>query len=130
MHIPPPSDQPERREAANTEGFAYVTQKILYYAALESLLFGNGDDNFTPAFREHVLELYQSIIDFQAQNVLRFFRGRFRNLMREVVKWDPWEDMLKMVKELGANVERESIHISLSLSRDELAELVEVKAKT
>ena len=89
---------------------------------MESLLFGNGDDVFPLAFREHILELYQSIIDFQAQTVLRCFRGRFRNLMRDAVKWDPWENMLKTAKELGANIERKSMHINAALSRAGLAD--------
>lgn len=76
-------------QAANDEGFAYVTQKIRYYAAMESLLFGADDTTFPPAFRDHVVGLYKEIIDFQAQTVLRFFRGRFSNFVRDTVRCDP-----------------------------------------
>ncbi|KAK1756048.1 hypothetical protein QBC47DRAFT_178875 [Echria macrotheca] len=121
---------PSDVHTANAEGFAYVTNKIEYYAAMESILFGNDDDTFPAAFREHVIELYKAIIDFQAQSVLRFFRGRFRNFVRGAVKWDAWEDMLKQIKELGDSVERESMHINAALSRAALGDLVKKAVET
>ncbi|KAL8299133.1 hypothetical protein RB593_009145 [Gaeumannomyces tritici] len=118
---------PSEVQRANEEGLAYVNQKIRYYTAMESLfLHAEGP---TAAKRDHLrsrlLELYQAIIDFQAQSVLRFFRRRFANFLRDVVKYDPWEDMLEKIKNLGRDVESESMQINIDLSRDALGELVQ-----
>ncbi|KAI0424748.1 hypothetical protein F5Y09DRAFT_353104 [Xylaria sp. FL1042] len=103
---------PSEVQKVNDEGLAYVTQKIQYYTAMESRFLSRQDEEASSADvkqlqTERLVELYQAIIDFQVQSTLRFFRRRFSNLLREVVKWDPWEEMLKTVKELGDNLERE-----------------------
>ncbi|KAL8402117.1 hypothetical protein RB596_008760 [Gaeumannomyces avenae] len=91
---------PSEVEAANKEGLAYVTQKIRYYTAMESLHLRGEDEEVLPAnvmqeYRNHLIELYQAIIDFQAQSVSRFYRRRFINFLKNAVKWDPWETMSK-----------------------------------
>ncbi|GAP88947.1 putative ankyrin repeat protein [Rosellinia necatrix] len=115
-------------QTANEEGLAYVAQKIRYYTAMESLLLGGPDEKtFTATMmQEHeelFVKLYQAIIDFQAQSVLQFFRRRFRGLLRDAVKWDPWEEMLKKVKELGNDVEGASLQINTSLSTAALGDI-------
>ncbi|KAL8351982.1 hypothetical protein RB601_002347 [Gaeumannomyces tritici] len=116
---------PSEVQAANEEGLAYVSQKIRYYTSMEPLILHAED--LTDARRDHLrsrlLELYQAIIDFQAQSVLRFFRRRFANFLREVVKYDPWEDMLEKIKALGREVERESMQINIALSSEALGKL-------
>ncbi|KAJ3564785.1 hypothetical protein NPX13_g7729 [Xylaria arbuscula] len=103
-------------QGANEEGLAYVTQKIGFYTNMESRLLGEQNDALSPAekqlFEEHFVALYQAIIDFQAQTVLRFFRRRFKTFLRDATKWDSWEEMLKKVKELGENLEKESLHFN------------------
>ncbi|KAL8382976.1 hypothetical protein RB595_006647 [Gaeumannomyces hyphopodioides] len=90
-------------------------------------LFLHAEDP-TAAKRDHLrsrlVELYQAIIDFQAQSVLRFFRRRFANFLRDAVKYDPWEDMLEKIKNLGRDVEGESMQINIALSREALGKLV------
>ncbi|KAL8409624.1 hypothetical protein RB594_007901 [Gaeumannomyces avenae] len=118
---------PGEVQAANEEGLAYVSQKIRYYTSMEPLIL-HGDDP-AAARRDHLrsrlLGLYQAIIDFQAQSVLRFFRRRFANFLREVVKYDPWEDMLEKIKVLGRDVESESMQINIAVSREALGKLVQ-----
>ncbi|RWA10551.1 hypothetical protein EKO27_g4558 [Xylaria grammica] len=119
---------PSEVQAVNAEGLAYVTQRIRYYTAMESLfLYGQDEEVFSAAvkreYEERLVELYQAIIDFQAQSVMRFFRRRFSNLLRETVKWDPWEEMLKKVKELGDNLEKESLQINTAANRAALGVL-------
>ncbi|KAL8296144.1 hypothetical protein RB600_001571 [Gaeumannomyces tritici] len=116
---------PSEVQRANEEGLAYVNQKIRYYTAMESLSLRGEDDDVERVYRSRLVELYQAIIDFQAQSVLRFFRRRFANFLRGAVKWDSWEDMLEKIKELGRNVENESLQINAASSRAALGKLVQ-----
>ncbi|KLU92875.1 hypothetical protein, variant, partial [Magnaporthiopsis poae ATCC 64411] len=126
---------PSEVEAANKAGLAYVTQKIRYYTAMESLHLRGEDEEVLPAdvmqeYRNHLIELYQAIIDFQAQSVLRLYRRRFKNFLRDAVKWDSWEEMFEKVKELGGNVEKESQQINAASSRRALGKLVQWAEKS
>ena len=107
---------PSEVQGANEEGLAYVTQKIGFYTNIETRLFREQDGAPPPAekqlFEEQFVSLYQAIIDFQAQTVLRFFRRRFKNLVRDATKWDPWDEMLQRVKNLGDNLEKQSLHFN------------------
>ncbi|KAI1146642.1 hypothetical protein F4825DRAFT_440007 [Nemania diffusa] len=119
---------PSEVQTANEEGLAYVAQKIRYYTAMESHFMCGQDEDVFPAvvkqeYKERLVELYQAIIDFQAQSVLRFFRRRFGNVLRDTVKWDSWEEMLKKVKELGDNLEKESLQINTTSIRAALGRL-------
>ena len=114
---------PSEVQQVNEEGLAYVADRIRYYTAMESIMLPGRDESALPQaenLRDHILELYKAIIDYEVQYTFRFFRRWFGNLVRDVVKWDPWEKMLKAVKELGARVENESMHINSSLSRKAL----------
>ncbi|EJT77594.1 hypothetical protein GGTG_02700 [Gaeumannomyces tritici R3-111a-1] len=118
---------PGEVQAANKQGLAYVSQKISYYTSMEPLILHAEDptDARWDHLRSRLLGLYQAIIDFQAQSVLRFFRRRFANFLREVVKYDPWEDMLEKIKVLGRDVESESMQINIAVSREALGKLVQ-----
>lgn len=121
---------PTEVQAVNEEGLAYVAQKIRYYTAMEPLLLSGQDERgFTPAMKHEYevlfIKLYQTIIDFQAQSVLRFFRRRFCSLLRDAVKWDSWEDMLKRIKESGENLEKASLQVNSALSTAALSKITE-----
>ncbi|KAI1132729.1 hypothetical protein F5Y10DRAFT_292416 [Nemania abortiva] len=116
---------PSDVQAANEEGLAYVIQKIRYYTSMESHFLYGQDGEVLPSaegqyYKERIVKLYQAIIDFQAQSVSRFFRRRFGNFLRDTVKWDSWEEMLKRIRELGDSLERESVQINAALIREEL----------
>ncbi|KAK5633192.1 hypothetical protein RRF57_008906 [Xylaria bambusicola] len=109
-------------QAANEEGLAYVSQKIRYYTNMETRLLREQSEALPSAdkqlYADRFIELYQAIIDYQAQSVLRLFRRRFESFLRDATKWDSWEDMLKRIKELGDNLEKESLQFnSISSSR-------------
>jgi hypothetical protein len=91
---------PVAAEAANREGFAYITSQMRYYVAMESLLL---PDTMKPDLREDLeedlMELYKLIIDFQVQSIMRFYRTRTKNFFRGTVKYDGWDQMLKDIKE-------------------------------
>ncbi|ELQ33829.1 hypothetical protein OOU_Y34scaffold00870g6 [Pyricularia oryzae Y34] len=117
-------------DQANKEGFAYVTQKIQYYTDMESF-FLHGNEQIFPAKAKHHLrklfiELYKAIIDFQAQSVLRFFRSRFSTFVRDIAKWDSWEEMLQKVKGLVRAVDDSSQQINATATKAALGELVQM----
>ncbi|KAJ5823607.1 NACHT-domain-containing protein [Penicillium robsamsonii] len=91
---------PSEVETENSEGFAYVTSQMRYYAAMEDLrLPGEEKLEVKSDIEQRVIDLYKLIIDYQVQSILRFYRHPVREYFRSVVKWDPWEDMLESIKE-------------------------------
>jgi len=115
-------------QQASDEGLAYVIQQIQYYTAMESHMLRGTNKEFLAEDIEQVMEesfvkLYEAIIEFQAQTVLRFFRRRFKNLLRDTVKWDPWEEMLRKVKDLSELVEKQCLGSNAAASRRALTTL-------
>ncbi|KAI1817440.1 hypothetical protein GGS20DRAFT_9185 [Poronia punctata] len=115
---------------ANEEGMAYISHKIQYYTAIESSLFARESDEFFTAgmkqvVEDHLLHIYQIIIDFQAQTVLRLFRRRFKNLLRDTIKWDPWQESLQRLKELGNTFETEYQGLNATAYHDMMSALAE-----
>ncbi|KAI6381340.1 hypothetical protein MCOR25_001272 [Pyricularia grisea] len=122
---------PAEVDQANKEGIAYVTQKIQYYTDMESFFLHGKNEQIFPAQAKHnlrklLIDLYKAIIDFQAQSVLRFFRSRFATFVRDVAKWDSWEEMLQNVKGLVRNVDDMSQQINAAATRAALDELVQM----
>lgn len=94
---------PSAAEAANREGFTYVTSQIRYYAAMESLLLPEGmKPDLRADLEDRLVELYKLIIDFQVQSILRFYRSRTKNFLRGMITYDNWQTMLQGVKDAGA----------------------------
>jgi hypothetical protein len=57
---------PSAAEACNQEGFTYVTSQMRYYVAMESLLLPKHmKDDLKADLIEHLVDLYNLIIDFQ-----------------------------------------------------------------
>lgn len=90
---------PATVEAANSEGFTYVTSQMRYYIAMEGLLLSDITADVKSDLTERVIDLYKSIIDFQLQSIIRFYRGRTRNYFRSVFKYDDWVVMLKGIRD-------------------------------
>jgi hypothetical protein len=97
---------PATADAANREGFTYVTSQMRYYVEMESLLL---PEDMKPGLRndlmERVVDLYTLIIDFQVQSVIRFYRSRTKSYFRGVVNYDSWNDKLDHLKNVEAKVE-------------------------
>ena len=72
--------RPIEANRANRDGFVYITSRMRYYTALETLIL---DQISEPAVKEelenHIVELYGSILEFLIKSVLRFFRSKLKN---------------------------------------------------
>ncbi len=91
---------PTAAEAANQDGFAYVTSQMRYYAAMESLLLPEDMKSDLKAdLTERLVGLYKLIIDFQVRTVLRFYRSRTENYVRGTVNYDSWDKKLEKIKD-------------------------------
>ncbi|KAJ5392566.1 NACHT-domain-containing protein [Penicillium cosmopolitanum] len=129
---------PATVEAANNEGFTYVTSQMRYYIAMEGLLLPDITADVKADLTERVIDLYKSIIDFQLQSVIRFYRGRTKNYFRSLFKYDDWTSMLKNIRnsetELRDKLEQVASRASIQLldklsreaheSRQELANIL------
>jgi hypothetical protein len=87
---------PTAAEAANKEGFTYVTSQMRYYNAMESLLL---PEDMKPDLKtdlaERLMGLYKLIIDFQVQSVIRFYRSGTKNFFRGTINYDSWDEKLQ-----------------------------------
>ncbi|RYO85912.1 hypothetical protein DL766_003956 [Monosporascus sp. MC13-8B] len=124
--------RPKDAEDANTDGLAYVTARIRFYAALEPLLLPKHPDSaaaisadLKKAFENNVVDLYQQVLEFQFRSVLRFFRGRLRNLGRDLIQREDWSGMLSKVQELEKTLDGDFKKINDSVLRRKLEEINE-----
>jgi hypothetical protein len=91
---------PTAAEAANQEGFTYVTSQMRYYAAMESLLLPKGmERDLETDLSERLVDLYKLILNFQVRSILRFYRSRTKNFFRGVVNYDGWDMTLKAIQD-------------------------------
>ena len=91
---------PPKDEAANQDGFAYVTSQMRYYVAMESLLLPEDlKADLKADLGDRLVGLYKLIIDFQVQSVIRFYRSRTKNFLRGTICYDDWEKKLEDIKD-------------------------------
>jgi DNA replication protein DnaC len=91
---------PSAAEAANQDGFTYVTSQMRYYVAMESLLLPEHmKSDLRADLTERLMDLYKLIIDFQVQTVLRFYRSRTKNFFIGTINYDSWDKKLQDIKD-------------------------------
>ncbi|KAK4232906.1 NACHT domain-containing protein [Achaetomium macrosporum] len=91
---------PPKDEAANQDGFTYVTSQMRYYVAMESLLLAEDmKADLKADLTDRLVGLYKLIIDFQVQSVIRFYRSRTKNFFRGTINYDGWEQKLQDIKD-------------------------------
>lgn len=91
---------PLKAEAANQDGFTYVTSQMRYYAAMESLLLPEDmKADLKADLTDRLVGLYKLIIDFQVWSVIRFYRSRTKNLLRGAINYDDWETKYQDIKD-------------------------------
>ncbi|KAK7432940.1 hypothetical protein QQZ08_000411 [Neonectria magnoliae] len=73
--------------------------------------------------KENVRNLYQAILNFQLQSVLRFYRSSFKNLSRDMFRYVDWEEMLQKVKDLEELVRNDLYQVNDLKSTRELENL-------
>ncbi|RYP87671.1 hypothetical protein DL770_004750 [Monosporascus sp. CRB-9-2] len=124
--------RPKDAEDANTGGLAYVTARIRFYVALEPLLLPKNRDStvatsadLKEAFENNVVDLYKHVLEFQFRSVLRFFRGRLRNLGRDLIQCEDWNGMLSKVQELEKTLDGDFKKINDSVLRRKLEDISE-----
>ncbi|KAI1760617.1 hypothetical protein GGR53DRAFT_509023 [Hypoxylon sp. FL1150] len=119
---------PSAAEEANSCGLSYVTSRIRYYVELERLLWPEALCNLDlkTEFDDHIVDLYQHILEFQIKSVLRFYRKWLANLGRDVIRHDDWEGMVSKIKELEQIVREESSTANTIAARRALEAIGEV----
>ena len=100
---------PSTVELANRSGFNYVASRMRFYIGIEELRWPKDLEISTDLRNEledAISKLYQSILTFQIESTLRFYRHSFPSILRDMVKWDDWKGMADKVKEAEATVTR------------------------
>ncbi|KAL1909321.1 hypothetical protein Sste5344_004950 [Sporothrix stenoceras] len=108
----------------NRDGFTYVTTRMRYYAALEPLLRRLGQnagvaDALMSEANDHIIDLYQHILEFQICSVLRFYRSRLKTYIKDMLPKD-WKQMTLDIKTREETVNRDLGQINELVSRQEL----------
>ncbi|KAI9783687.1 MAG: hypothetical protein M1839_003535 [Geoglossum umbratile] len=115
-------------EAANKEGFTYVTSQMRYYNAMESLLLPEGMTlDLKVDLGGRLVDLYKLIIDFQIRSIIRFYRSRTNNFFRSTLNNEGWDkkrqEIQKSADVLVQKFETAMSGISLDISRHSLRQL-------
>ncbi|CAK7210845.1 hypothetical protein SBRCBS47491_000916 [Sporothrix bragantina] len=104
---------------ANRDGFTNVTARMRYYVALEPLLrqLGQNDgvpDTLMSEANNHIVDLYQHILEFQLCTVLRFYQSRLGTYVHDMFSSKDWkqtaldiktreETVDKVLRQIGGN---------------------------
>jgi hypothetical protein len=102
--------------------FYVELERLLWPANLEQV------DKLKKEFEDHIVDLYQHILDFQLKSVLRFYRSRLGNLGRDWIQPEDWKGMLSTINDKEAIVRNDSEQINTVSSRQQLEGLSD-KAK-
>jgi hypothetical protein len=112
---------------ANSDGFAYVTSRLRYYVALESLLLPQNQEtgisyDWRKEFEKHIETLYQEILKFQLRSIIRFYKSRLGILVADAFHLE-WDKMILTIKDLEDIVYKESVQINTAESVADLREI-------
>jgi hypothetical protein len=113
-------------EAANQDGFTYVTSQMRYYDAIESLLLPKHmKSDLRADLTERLVDLYKLIINFQVQTVLRFYRSRTKNFFKGTINYDSWDKKLQDIKNGDKELVLKVKTVMSATSLDKLKNLAE-----
>ena len=123
--------KPAAAEQAHKDGFTYVTARMRYYVALESLMLPqdqgsaaySASEDLKNEFEAQVVDLYQHILKFQIKSVLRFYRSAMGNFGRDLIQREDWKKMHEEIINLEKTLNNDSQHISMLDSRKTLEAL-------
>jgi hypothetical protein len=94
---------PSAAEAANQDGFTYVTSQMRYYVAMESLLLPEDmNPDLKSELTDRLVDIYKHIISFQVRSIIRFYRSRTKNFFRGTINYDGWDKTLQDIKNSDA----------------------------
>lgn len=74
-------------------------------------------------YKEHIIDLYKQILDFQFRSVLRFYRGLFRNFGRDLVQPTTWNAMQETITSLERLVYQDFEQINVLTSTKTLQDV-------
>ncbi|KAI0449474.1 hypothetical protein F5B21DRAFT_47833 [Xylaria acuta] len=119
---------PKTADEANRDGIAYVTTRMQYYTKLQPLLERLGrnpevSSDLMVEAKNHIIQLYQHILEFQIRSALRFYQSRPRRYASDVVLPEDWKKMTHNIKEFEHTVDRTLIQINQFVARQELESL-------
>ncbi|KAK1990628.1 hypothetical protein LX36DRAFT_532266, partial [Colletotrichum falcatum] len=116
---------PSAAEEANRDGLSYVTFRIRYYIELEHLLWPENlvKPGLKVEFEDHMVDLYQHILEFQINTVLRFYRRWLATTSRDALRYDDCEGMLSKIKEREQIIRDESHTLNTVASRNTLQDI-------
>ncbi|KAK3306056.1 uncharacterized protein B0T15DRAFT_417141, partial [Chaetomium strumarium] len=119
---------PRTADEANRGGFTYVTARMRYYAALEPLLQQLGQDvgvteDLMAEANEHIVVLYQHILEFQIRSVLRFYQSRIRGYAKDMFLLEDWERMKTEIEKMEVTVNQNLTQINELVSTQKLTSL-------
>jgi hypothetical protein len=90
---------PAAEDAANQDGFRYVTSQMRYYDALRTVMLSEAmEPDARQHFEDLLVNLYQLIIEFEVRSILWLYRSQTKNFFRGVVKYDDWEHQVEAIK--------------------------------
>ncbi|CAK7215098.1 hypothetical protein SCUCBS95973_002363 [Sporothrix curviconia] len=116
---------PQTTEEANHDGFIYVTARMRYYTVFEPLLQklgqnGGVSDALMVETNNHVVSLYQRILEFQIRSVLRFYKSRLKTYAGDAILPYDWEKAIQKIKQQEDMVNEILSQINQFASRNEL----------
>ncbi|KAL1893931.1 hypothetical protein Sste5346_006072 [Sporothrix stenoceras] len=119
---------PTTASEANRDGFDYVTTRMRYYIALEPLLGqfsqnANVTKELMSEADNHIVDLYQHILDFQLYSVLRFYKSRAGTYLRDMICSKGWKKMIVDIKEREEFVNRDLSQMNGFVARQKLEAL-------
>jgi len=120
--------QPHLATEAHLNGFDYVTSRMDFYVALEPKLLPEDTsipEDLKKAFQKDVVDLYQHVLEFQLQSVLRFYQHSLKRLTQDVMKPDQWTDMLSKVQDAEEVLRKDFDLVNNMMLRQKLNELEE-----
>ena len=116
---------PTTAAEASRDGFADVTTRMRYYVALEPLLRRLGEnagvaETLMSEFTDHIVDLYQLILDFQLRSVLRFYQSRRKTYVHDMFSSKDWKQTTLDIKAREETVNRDLNQINALAARQEL----------
>ncbi|EPE06410.1 ankyrin repeat protein [Ophiostoma piceae UAMH 11346] len=126
---------PTTAAEANRDGFAYVTARMRYYVALEPLLRRLGEnagvaDMLMSEANDHIVDLYQLILDFQLCSVLRFYQGHRKIYLHDMFSTKDWKQTTLDIKTREEIVNQDLRQINELVAREELERLNNTSTNT
>lgn len=91
---------PSEVEAVSKSHFQYVASRMKFYSGIEALLWPQNLDlsqDVRTELEECLVKLYTATIKFHVESALRFYRHWLKRTLRDLIKYDDWNALLKAV---------------------------------